>query len=408
MRVERIGVTVLSSATFLSVLADTFFVVSLTWLLVVRSQGAVLGAVLATLAITRLVLMPAGGWVSDRLPRGRLLMMTSASRAILAVAVGVGAASSQLWILFILLGLLGVASAVHYPSDRAVVVDVVRDPLLGWANGWVQSLTQLGQILGAIVAGAAITLVGAQVAIMLGAAVYVAAAIVFACLRIRPHTAADPVAGDTTVDDPATKRLTTLRVLTRQRGLLPLLIVIGVFNIGFVGPFTIGLPALVDEGFGAEAYWFGIIQSGFAAGSIVGALWGSRLRGDWTGLRLVVGEFVITLGIIAGAIAPLIALTLLCFVVSGIASGLMNVGLMTLIQHATPRQYIGRVMSVVSMVTLGLAPVSQALAGAGIAAFSGQAVLVMGALFSMATVACVAPLLISALRRVNEQVTDGQ
>lgn len=234
----------------------------------------------------------------------------------------------------------------------------------------MQSSTQSGQILGSLAAGLAITLIGGSQALLVGAGAYAGAAFVFAFLPKTPQ----PAKSTSASDDKQAPRRTLLAVLRSQAGLIPLMIVLSVVNLGFIGPFTVGLPSLVNQTFAEEAYWYG---------------------------RLVAGVLVTASCILLGAIAAFIALTVAFFVLSGVASSLMNVGLMTLLQGAAPRRFIGRVMSVVSMLTLGLAPVSQALAGVRVAALNGQAVLVIGSLLSIVTAVVMAPLLSRSLHSIQ-------
>ena len=47
----------------------------------------------------------------------------------------------------------------------------------------------------------------------------------------------------------------------------------------------------------------------------------------------------------------------------GIGNGYLAISLITFLQQKTPREMLGRVMSLVYLANLGLAPISQALAG---------------------------------------------
>ncbi len=71
-----------------AVVADQMLFVALTLLVLrVAGPGLALGSVLAVAAIPGALLMPMGGWVSDRFSPARILLLCGVGRAFLASAL---------------------------------------------------------------------------------------------------------------------------------------------------------------------------------------------------------------------------------------------------------------------------------------------------------------------------------
>lgn len=403
-RAERGGTVTLCAVTLASVTADSFLVVTLTWTLTVRGQSAVLGGVLAVLAVARLVLMPLGGVIADRLPRRRILTVTCASRALGAVALAVSMSRGAIGWTFVAAAFLGVVSAVHYPADRAVVVDIVTPDSLAWANGWLTGAMQIGQMVGPLAAGAVITAAGYRPSFYAAAACYLLASSLLWVLHT-PQASIRAAARPGMRTALGAELAAGIRIVGRDAALLTLLLVIAVQNLGFVGPMAVGLPALVYDTLGLGAQWFTIVQVAFALGSLVGALLAARLPIAQTGPGIVGCALASFAAIGACAIAPLVGVTIALMTIAGLASGLLNVGVITVLQRVTAPDYLGRVMSLVTMASLGLGPVSQAIAGAAVATWSGGAVLAGGALLSLVLTVAMTPLLLRASARLIDRPT---
>ncbi|HEX2181620.1 MAG TPA: MFS transporter, partial [Rubrobacteraceae bacterium] len=113
-----------------AVFADQMLFVALTLLaLRVAGPGFALGSVLAVAAVPGAVLMPVGGWISDRFSPAGVLFLCGAGRAGLATALAAIAflEVSSLWPLYALAGVLGVLNALYYPASLSTVPAVLED-----------------------------------------------------------------------------------------------------------------------------------------------------------------------------------------------------------------------------------------------------------------------------------------
>jgi MFS family permease len=144
-----------------------------------------------------------------------------------------------------------------------------------------------------------------------------------------------------------------------------LILLTAAFNFAFTGPLSVGLPFLADHTLGGGSATFGILLSAFGAGSLLGAIAaGSVARVPRLG-TIVLG-IAVGLGLAIGlvGVAPNVPAALGLLAALGVGAGFINVHVISWLQGRTAEAMRGRVMSMVMLGSVGLAPLSYALAGA--------------------------------------------
>jgi len=143
-----------------------------------------------------------------------------------------------------------------------------------------------------------------------------------------------------------------------------LILLTAAFNFAFTGPLSVGLPFMADHTLGGGSATFGILLSGFGAGALVGALAAGSIS-RVPRLGTIVLSIAIGLGIGLGllGVAPNIVTAFGLTAGMGIGIGFINVHVVSWLQGRTAEEMRGRVMSMVMLGSIGLAPVSYALAG---------------------------------------------
>ncbi|MCP4420908.1 MAG: MFS transporter [Chloroflexi bacterium] len=144
-------------------------------------------------------------------------------------------------------------------------------------------------------------------------------------------------------------------------------LVIIAINFLFVGPILVGIPVLADQRLAEGALAFGLLMSAFAGGNLGGYLIaGSLPRPSGRVMRLLLIVLLAAFGA---------ALALIGFISSmwidfglmlllGLGNGYITIILFTWIQTRVPKTMLGRIMSLVTLSSIGLLPVSQAISGA--------------------------------------------
>jgi len=122
--------------------------------------------------------------------------------------------------------------------------------------------------------------------------------------------------------------------------------------------------AWVREALHGGALDYALFGAAITVGAIAGALWtGSVLRRIALERLLPLGTIAIGLVVVLLSRIPLLAVTLVCMLVAGVAMGLMNTALTTMMQRIVPQEKMGRVFgTLVALLTMAN-PLGAAVAG---------------------------------------------
>ncbi len=167
----------------IAVFADQMLLVALT-LLALRAGGPgfALGSVLAVAAIPGALLMPLGGWVSDRFSPAEVLLLCGVGRTLLASALAsiVFLEISSLWPLYALAVALGVLNALYYPASLSTVPAILKDKaLLGAGHALVMGTQQVSEMAGPVLAASIVALFSLEAVFGVNALMFAAATILF-------------------------------------------------------------------------------------------------------------------------------------------------------------------------------------------------------------------------------------
>lgn len=377
-----------------SVLGDQFHFVALAWLaLQLTGSGLALGTVLMTAAIPRAIFMLVGGAFSDRFsPRSLML----ASNAVRGVVVGILAAlvlggRAELWHLYVLAGIFGVVDAFFYPALNTIVPMLVPSRQLAPANALVQGAQQITGLVGPALAGLMIALVQTGPAFVIDAASFGVAAVALLLIAGGRRPAADPAAAGER-QSMASSIGGGIRAAWADPPVRSLVFLTAAFNFAFTGPISVGLAFLADNRFDGGSAAFGLLFSAFGGGALLGAIAaGSIANPPRLGLIVMVIAFGLGIGLALIGLAPSLPVALGILAVMGVLAGFINVQVIAWLQSRIPDELRGRVMSLVTLGSVGLAPVSLAIAGAliDVGAVTGV-FLAAGAIVILAAVAAVA------------------
>lgn len=385
---------------------DQFYLVALPWLTIQLTGSPLdLGAVLTAVAIPRAILMLIGGALTDRFSPRWIMIVSNALRGVLTaiLALLVIFQTTELWQLYLLAVSFGIVEGFFSPAAETIVPTLVPEELLATSNVLGQGAMQLIGLIGPAVAGVLIASIGIGVAFVVDAASFLVSTL--ALLLIRPPLhAAEPVsagvsnqldAKDKTLGNPGgcpacaaaaqtaiqqssaaeptlsdkIKSLTAgisegLNYCWHNRSLRAVLIVLTLLNLLFIGPLQVGINALTYERFSANATALGIMISAWGAGGLLGTLTPQWLpQVPRLGVLMLSLASIQAVGMVLLSVIPAVAIASLVIAVLGWCSSFFIVVATTWIQTITPPDILGRVMSVAMLSSLGIAPLSYAVAG---------------------------------------------
>jgi MFS family permease len=340
------------SAQWMDVVTRGFLVLSLT------GSAAQLALVNAVRGAPLLVLGLLSGVLADRVSRKRLLMASQTTNVVANVAVGVLALTGhvQLWHVYVTAALIGMSTAVNTPARQSILPSLVPPKDLQGAVVLNTSTLNLGQALGPIVGGAAVSLVGVGGSYLVQAAIFAVAGSLIKRL-VLPERA--PSVKQRWRDSAADG----VRYL-RLHPVLPALLAVSVVPMLLVQPFRGVVPAIAAYDLHADARLAGLLLAALGAGSVVSFVVLATLPTmPRPGRRIVVQTVAFSVAIAVFAVSPSYLAAASALFVGGWLQSSTRTLTQSLQLDDTEEGYQGRISSV-WVVNRGMMPIgSLVLAG---------------------------------------------
>ncbi|MEU3708202.1 MFS transporter [Streptomyces anulatus] len=402
-----------------SMVGDSIYFMALAWAAARTGSASGTGLVLAAGSIPRALLMLGGGVLADRLGPRRVVIGSDAARAVLVLglAATLVLTAPTVGVLVAVALLFGAVDALFLPAVGALPPRISPPGQLARIQGLRGLAARGASIVGAPLGGVAVATGGPVLAFATAGALFALSLPLLLGLRIRPlpapvkhggtavgHHEERTVAKEkptVTEGKPAARQdlVDGLRYIRRHPLLGPLMIVIGLSELGFVGPLNLGLILLSEQrGWGAAG--MGWIVAGFASGAAGAALLiAVRGRVPRAGLVMCLTVLVGATGIAAVAQIPSVPLAAATAAVVGLFIGLAGALCGALVQTVADPAYLGRVTSVSTLFTYALIPLSYPATGAAIALWG------TGPVYAVSAAVCAAGgavgLTFTALRRAE-------
>jgi MFS family permease len=274
----------------------------------------------------------------------------------------------RMWMVYVLALSFGIVSGFFLPAAETALPRLVGKEQLEGGNALMMGATQLAGFVGPAAAGSLIALLahagslsGVGIAMAIDAASFaVSAATLLLMCRL-------PAIAGGADQHPLRAVLDGLRFSASQSIFRWLFGMITVANLLLMGPLMVGIPVLARTRFPEGAAAYGFILSAYAIGNVGGYLGAGALPRPKSSLftTVVVGLFLM-FGAVIGSMAFITStwLAVALMVVLGLGNGYIAVIAISSLQRLTPEAMLGRVMSLLMLASVGLAPLSQAVAGA--------------------------------------------
>ncbi|HSW63840.1 MAG TPA: MFS transporter [Dissulfurispiraceae bacterium] len=383
------GQAISLSGTWMHSVAQSWLVYSLT------HSPLYLGLIASLSSLPILLFTVFGGMVADRYPKRTILIITQFLSAVPAVFVAVLAdlAIIKVWHVGAAALFLGIINAFDVPTRQSFLAEVVDRSAITNAIALNSAAFNGARILGPMIAGFVIAQVGIPACFYLNALSFIA--MLFALFHIKARGVL-PQEGKGLAQDMAAG----WRFVVREPSVFPIMALIAVFSL-FGIPYITLLPILADDVLGAGVTGLSMLVASAGAGSFVAAI-AMALRGDIAGKKkfmpLSAIVFSVAITLIPFSENLHISTVLIWFAGWGVVSFLATAN--SFIQHAVPDALRGRVMSLYTLVFLGLAPIGNSMIGILAHAF--------GTLFSLKLtgIICIAAsaLLVYTFRRSHQEV----
>lgn len=336
--------------------------------LVLRLTGSpfLLGVVAVANSLPVLLFSLLAGTLADRLPKRSILIITQSVAMVLALVMAILTLTEvvQVWHIIMLASLLGMVNAFDAPARQAFTIEMVgREDLLN-AIALNSSIFNSARTIGPAMAGLVVALIGEAPAFFVNSASFIAVIIGLLLMRLPPFT-----------PPPARRQSEQLReglsYIVHEPIVRTLLLVSG--SVSFFGFVYFPLmPVFARDILHTDASGLGWLSAANGAGAMVAALLLAQFSE-----QVPRGKLMLTAGLLFPVF--LIGFTMMRSLVPAMLlialvgwAGVTSLALTnTLIQSIVPDALRARVMSVFTMLLLGLGPLGTLGAG-GVAQLIGN------------------------------------
>ncbi len=355
---------------------QAFQIAMMSWLLRATGSASLMGLLMFTAMLPGVLLAPVGGTFADRHSRIRIALICDllSGVAILVLSFAMfdprverlepAAVRFVIALMFGVSALLGILRGFFGPALTAAIPDLVPRAKIPAANSLNQISVQGSSLLGQAVGGVLFQALGAAFLFLINGLSFLYAALCALLIRLPPSAAAPRPATAHPFRQFLQETADGFRFLWKQAGLRDFAVIASLVN--FLGmPILVLFPFFVELYLKKDARWYGFLLAAIGAGSVAGfvlagarPLTGEARRRSVTAAMLLAPLFFAVLGFMTNAWA---ALGLAFF--GGVALGMINVYMLSMLQMATPGEMRGRVMSVIMTLSGGLMPIGMVLGG---------------------------------------------
>ena len=378
-----------------SVVGDHISLLAFPWLVLQMTGSALMtGLVFAVQGIPRAALMLAGGALVDRSSPRLVMMLSNAARLVmvLGLAYMITYDLVNLTNVFVIAFLFGIADAFFYPASTSILPSIVPRSMLREGNAVLQVTLHLGMTAGPVLAGLIIAgelnslshePIGSN-AESLGtglsdayekdreglARAFFVDAITFALSLISLFFVKARQLGGDQKSEREESLYREIKVAVQWVVSIPAVRLgfmgMAIIHFLFMPVIYVGLPVLAKSRFADGAYVYGLELAAYGLGALLGATLSGLLRSPSNRnlIPLMFGAFIYS-----GASLGLVVWyepywwAMLLFFFAGIFDSYMYVHFNTWIQRICPEQLLGRVMSILMFMSVGLVPVGNAVIG---------------------------------------------
>jgi MFS family permease len=314
-----------------------------------------------------------GGTLVDRFPKRNVLQITQFLSFILATFLGVLVITNSVTLisLGILAFLMGLVNAVDQPARFAVVVELVDREHLHSATALNMGTFNSARIVGPALAGWLIFWFGAGWAFLINGLSFLAPFLAYQFIKFQPFI---PM-----------PRQGTLAAIKEGVGyayqhprIKYLLLYLGAISI-FGWSYVSILPVIAKEVFNQDAQGLGLFYSAAGTGSVLGAILMSAVARNYKSSRLILlGGATFSISLIIFSLTSNYPLALVILFFGGLGMTTQNATTQTTIQRLVDDKYRGRVLSIQSLMLMGLHPVGAFEAGLVAQSFGSQVAIRFG------------------------------
>jgi MFS family permease len=339
--------------TWMQTVAQSWLVYRMT------NSTLLLGVVGFSSQIPVFIMAPVGGIVADRHNRHRVVIGTQTASMILAAILATLTLTHrvQVWQIMALAAGLGIVNAFDIPARQAFLIDMVgREDLMN-AIALNSSMFNGARIIGPAISGILVASIGEGWCFFANAVSYIAVIVGLLLMRI-VHPAKLATQGS-----PLENIMEGFAYARNTGPIRAILLLLGL--VSFVGmPYTVLMPVFADQILHGGARGLGILMGATGIGALLGAV-SLAAKIGLRGLGKIIATCAAGFGVslILFSFSRIFWLSTLLLVPVGFFMMVQMAASNTLVQSMVPDRLRGRILSVYSMMFMGMAPFGALAAG---------------------------------------------
>ncbi len=344
-----------------SCLGDAFYSMALGfWVLDKTGSSSIMGILMATVSLPRIILGPFAGVLVDRFDRKKLILIGDFIRGIGMLFIGYAAYNNflEVWMVMIVGIICGICSAFFNPAISSVVPDLVPSDDLVKANSAQEGATSTIHLIGSMSGGFIYSILGPPLMFIFNGVSYILSMI-----------------SEVFIEVPKVKRSNTKLTYREDfkegisftfgfRGLVILLSLDLIANFLYAIFFILLRPwFLMDESLGISRY--GFLAAFDSMGIMVASILLTKIdikcenRSNVTLTALVLQSVFLLIGVVTNNFY----IMCICFFIGGFFNAIYNSISSAAIVLATPQNMRGKVMSIVMTFSMAIFPIGALVGG---------------------------------------------
>ena len=330
--------------------------------LVYRLTGSslLLGTVAFVSQIPIFLLAPVAGIVADRWNRHRIVIATQSASMVLALTLATLTLTGRIrvWEIMVLASLLGVVNAFDIPARQAFLIDMVgREDLLN-AIALNSSMFNSARIIGPAIAGILVASVGEGWCFFANGISYIAVITGLLLMKLKKRAELQKHGS------PIENMIEGFRFARHTAPVRALLLLIGFVSLAAM-PYTVLMPIFAGRILHGGARELGMLMGATGIGALLGALTlASKPSVSGLGKWVWMAATGFGTSLILFTLSRHLWLSLLLLMPTGFGMMVQMGATNTLLQVMVPDRLRGRVMSLYSMMFIGMGPIGALLGGA--------------------------------------------
>jgi MFS family permease len=365
--------------TWMQNIAQSWLVLELT-----HSSAFWLGVVNALQFLPMMLFSLHAGTLIDRFSKKKMLLFTQTASAILALilALDVQLHTAALWHVLVIATLLGVINTLDMPTRQAFMIELVgKEDLM---NGIIlnSSIFNAARIVGPSLAGFVIGKLGIALCFFLNAISFVPVIAGIAMIRVNSSAPSPEIPLNNSQVRQEIKE--GLHYVFHTPLILACMALLAVTNI-FAFNFNVLIPLYARNIFNIGAQGFGLLMAANGVGAVLGSIILASKSGNRTPKARTIFLAATIMCLFELAIVPLRLITITDVLLAGVGFSMIafTTSVNSLIQVQTPDHIRGRVMSIYTLVFMGLSPIGSFLSGSAAHLWGAPATLGIGAIIPL-------------------------